>query len=78
MLAWLHQATASEREHLEALLKLVTRQGAANIVPIVHTFPLGKFAFVQVFIIAWLGALFTGSGNNKESYVTPFLFFKNF
>uniref|UniRef100_A0A8C5E749 Conserved oligomeric Golgi complex subunit 6 n=1 Tax=Gouania willdenowi TaxID=441366 RepID=A0A8C5E749_GOUWI len=27
MLAWLHQATASEMEHLEALLKLVTLQG---------------------------------------------------
>lgn len=27
MLAWLHQATASEKEHLEALLKLVTIQG---------------------------------------------------
>ncbi|TRY59115.1 hypothetical protein DNTS_009558, partial [Danionella cerebrum] len=27
MLAWLHQATASEREHLEALLKQVTLQG---------------------------------------------------
>lgn len=27
MLAWLHQATASEKEHLEALLKLVTTQG---------------------------------------------------
>ncbi|XP_006628258.1 conserved oligomeric Golgi complex subunit 6 [Lepisosteus oculatus] len=27
MLAWLHQATASEKEHLEALLKLVTMQG---------------------------------------------------
>uniref|UniRef100_A0A2K6Q289 Conserved oligomeric Golgi complex subunit 6 n=1 Tax=Rhinopithecus roxellana TaxID=61622 RepID=A0A2K6Q289_RHIRO len=27
MLAWLHQATASEKEHLEALLKHVTTQG---------------------------------------------------
>nr|XP_006010269.2 PREDICTED: conserved oligomeric Golgi complex subunit 6 [Latimeria chalumnae] len=27
MLAWLHQATASEKEHLETLLKLVTMQG---------------------------------------------------
>ncbi|XP_023377571.1 conserved oligomeric Golgi complex subunit 6 [Pteropus vampyrus] len=27
MLAWLHQATASEKEHLEALLKQVTSQG---------------------------------------------------
>lgn len=27
MLAWLHQATASEKEHLEALLKQVTVQG---------------------------------------------------
>uniref|UniRef100_A0A8C5LEC0 Conserved oligomeric Golgi complex subunit 6 n=1 Tax=Jaculus jaculus TaxID=51337 RepID=A0A8C5LEC0_JACJA len=27
MLAWLHQATASEKEHLEAVLKLVTAQG---------------------------------------------------
>lgn len=27
MLAWLHQATASEKEHLEALLKHVTQQG---------------------------------------------------
>uniref|UniRef100_A0A8B9NLY7 Conserved oligomeric Golgi complex subunit 6 n=1 Tax=Accipiter nisus TaxID=211598 RepID=A0A8B9NLY7_9AVES len=27
MLAWLHQATASEKEHLEAMLKLVTIQG---------------------------------------------------
>ncbi|XP_029458622.1 conserved oligomeric Golgi complex subunit 6 [Rhinatrema bivittatum] len=27
MLAWLHQATASEKEHLEALLKMVTIQG---------------------------------------------------
>ncbi|XP_043927591.1 conserved oligomeric Golgi complex subunit 6 isoform X1 [Protopterus annectens] len=27
MLAWLHQATASEKEHLEALLKLVNLQG---------------------------------------------------
>ncbi|MGH0124602.1 UNVERIFIED_CONTAM: hypothetical protein FKN15_056808 [Acipenser sinensis] len=27
MLAWLHQATASEKEHLEALLKQVTMQG---------------------------------------------------
>ncbi|OXB58951.1 hypothetical protein ASZ78_005772 [Callipepla squamata] len=27
MLAWLHQATASEKEHLEAILKLVTIQG---------------------------------------------------
>uniref|UniRef100_A0A8I6G9T5 Conserved oligomeric Golgi complex subunit 6 n=1 Tax=Rattus norvegicus TaxID=10116 RepID=A0A8I6G9T5_RAT len=27
MLAWLHQATASEKEHLEALLKHVTAQG---------------------------------------------------
>lgn len=27
MLAWLHQATASEKEHLEALLKQVTAQG---------------------------------------------------
>jgi len=28
MLAWLHQATASEKEHLEAMLKLVTIQGS--------------------------------------------------
>ena len=27
MLAWLHQATASEKEHLEALLKQVTARG---------------------------------------------------
>ncbi|XP_053140952.1 conserved oligomeric Golgi complex subunit 6 isoform X2 [Hemicordylus capensis] len=27
MLAWLHQATASEKEHLEALLKLITTEG---------------------------------------------------
>lgn len=27
MLAWLHQATASEKEHLEALLKQVALQG---------------------------------------------------
>ncbi|XP_054852884.1 conserved oligomeric Golgi complex subunit 6 isoform X1 [Eublepharis macularius] len=27
MLAWLHQATASEKEHLEAMLKLVTAEG---------------------------------------------------
>lgn len=27
MLAWLHQATASEKEHLEAMLKLVTIEG---------------------------------------------------
>uniref|UniRef100_A0A8C2UBJ3 Component of oligomeric golgi complex 6 n=1 Tax=Coturnix japonica TaxID=93934 RepID=A0A8C2UBJ3_COTJA len=27
MLAWLHQATASEKEHLEAILKLVTIEG---------------------------------------------------
>lgn len=27
MLAWLHQATASEKEHLEALLKQVIVQG---------------------------------------------------
>ncbi|XP_066495680.1 conserved oligomeric Golgi complex subunit 6 isoform X2 [Tiliqua scincoides] len=27
MLAWLHQATASEKEHLEALLKLITSEG---------------------------------------------------
>ncbi|KAJ6659214.1 hypothetical protein lerEdw1_019260 [Lerista edwardsae] len=27
MLAWLHQATASEKEHLEALLKLITSDG---------------------------------------------------
>lgn len=31
MLAWLHQATASEKEHLEALLKLVTAQGIIKI-----------------------------------------------
>ncbi len=30
MLAWLHQATASEKEHLEALLKQVTMQGTCN------------------------------------------------
>ncbi|XP_051934424.1 conserved oligomeric Golgi complex subunit 6 [Hippocampus zosterae] len=30
MLAWLHQATASEREHLEALLKRVTLQDAED------------------------------------------------
>ncbi|CAG12780.1 unnamed protein product, partial [Tetraodon nigroviridis] len=30
MLAWLHQATASEKEHLEALLKHVTQQGAED------------------------------------------------
>ncbi|XP_077396664.1 conserved oligomeric Golgi complex subunit 6 isoform X2 [Festucalex cinctus] len=30
MLAWLHQATASEREHLEALLKQVTLQGVED------------------------------------------------
>ena len=29
MLAWLHQATASEKEHLEALLKHVTTQGGS-------------------------------------------------
>ena len=27
MLAWLHQATASEKEHLDALLKQVTVRG---------------------------------------------------
>lgn len=31
MLAWLHQATASEREHLEALLKHVTHQGQQHL-----------------------------------------------
>uniref|UniRef100_A0A8B9GV40 Conserved oligomeric Golgi complex subunit 6 n=1 Tax=Astyanax mexicanus TaxID=7994 RepID=A0A8B9GV40_ASTMX len=30
MLAWLHQATASEKEHLEALLKQVTVQGVED------------------------------------------------
>ena len=30
MLAWLHQATASEKEHLEALLKQVTMQGVTH------------------------------------------------
>uniref|UniRef100_A0A674NC70 Conserved oligomeric Golgi complex subunit 6 n=1 Tax=Takifugu rubripes TaxID=31033 RepID=A0A674NC70_TAKRU len=30
MLAWLHQATASEREHLEALLKHVTHHGVED------------------------------------------------
>ncbi|XP_005736030.1 conserved oligomeric Golgi complex subunit 6 isoform X1 [Pundamilia nyererei] len=30
MLAWLHQATASEKEHLEALLKQVTLQGVED------------------------------------------------
>lgn len=35
MLAWLHQATASEKEHLEALLKQVTVQG--TILP-AHTY----------------------------------------
>ncbi|XP_078401396.1 conserved oligomeric Golgi complex subunit 6 isoform X1 [Cetorhinus maximus] len=30
MLAWLHQAAASEKEHLEALLKLVTMQGVED------------------------------------------------
>uniref|UniRef100_A0A4W4GVH2 Conserved oligomeric Golgi complex subunit 6 n=1 Tax=Electrophorus electricus TaxID=8005 RepID=A0A4W4GVH2_ELEEL len=30
MLAWLHQATASEKEHLEALLKQVTMPGVEN------------------------------------------------
>ncbi|KAG9348419.1 hypothetical protein JZ751_002154, partial [Albula glossodonta] len=30
MLAWLHQATASEKEHLEALLKQVTMQGSSK------------------------------------------------
>ncbi|KAL2096633.1 hypothetical protein ACEWY4_008781 [Coilia grayii] len=30
MLAWLHQATASEKEHLEALLKQVTIQGVED------------------------------------------------
>ncbi|XP_038673857.1 conserved oligomeric Golgi complex subunit 6 isoform X1 [Scyliorhinus canicula] len=30
MLAWLHQAAASEKEHLEALLKLVTIQGVED------------------------------------------------
>lgn len=30
MLAWLHQATASEKEHLEALLKLVNIQGVED------------------------------------------------
>ncbi|NXS21375.1 COG6 protein, partial [Mystacornis crossleyi] len=30
MLAWLHQATASEKEHLEAMLKLVTIQGSVE------------------------------------------------
>ncbi|KAM9811482.1 LOW QUALITY PROTEIN: conserved oligomeric Golgi complex subunit 6 [Syngnathus typhle] len=30
MLAWLHQASASEREHLEALLKQVTLQGVED------------------------------------------------
>uniref|UniRef100_A0A3Q3VJS7 Conserved oligomeric Golgi complex subunit 6 n=1 Tax=Mola mola TaxID=94237 RepID=A0A3Q3VJS7_MOLML len=30
MLAWLHQATASEKEHLEALLKHVTQQGVED------------------------------------------------
>lgn len=32
MLAWLHQATASEKEHLEALLKQVTVQGTCRSV----------------------------------------------
>ncbi|KAA8594016.1 hypothetical protein FQN60_004850 [Etheostoma spectabile] len=32
MLAWLHQATASEKEHLEALLKQVTLQGMISII----------------------------------------------
>ncbi|NXF39318.1 COG6 protein, partial [Nyctibius bracteatus] len=30
MLAWLHQATASEKEHLEAMLKLATIQGSVE------------------------------------------------
>ncbi|NXD70422.1 COG6 protein, partial [Eolophus roseicapillus] len=30
MLAWLHQATASEKEHLEAMLKLVTIEGSVE------------------------------------------------
>lgn len=32
MLAWLHQATASEKEHLEALLKHITIQGGSSVV----------------------------------------------
>lgn len=31
MLAWLHQATASEKEHLEALLKQVTLPGEIDL-----------------------------------------------
>lgn len=31
MLAWLHQATASEKEHLEALLKQVTLKGISTL-----------------------------------------------
>lgn len=31
MLAWLHQTTASEKEHLEALLKQTTGQGTLSV-----------------------------------------------
>jgi hypothetical protein len=37
MLAWLHQATASEKEHLEALLKQVTTQGRhTDVLMLIH------------------------------------------
>ncbi|XP_014681366.1 PREDICTED: conserved oligomeric Golgi complex subunit 6-like [Priapulus caudatus] len=32
MLAWLHQAAASECEHMQSLLKLVTKEGVADVV----------------------------------------------
>ena len=33
MLAWLHQATASEREHITALLKLCPQEGESFLTP---------------------------------------------
>lgn len=48
MLAWLHQATASEKEHLEALLKHVTQQGATTSFGS-FTFSLRMFALFAYF-----------------------------
>uniref|UniRef100_A0A8C2JXI4 Component of oligomeric golgi complex 6 n=1 Tax=Cyprinus carpio TaxID=7962 RepID=A0A8C2JXI4_CYPCA len=58
MLAWLHQATASEKEHLEALLKQVTVQGVEeNMQEVVGHITEGVCRPLKQVIIAKPGAV---------------------
>lgn len=74
MLAWLHQATASEREHLEALLKHVTQQGATSF----WSCAFNSIDFYKFLLFYCLGSNSSNS-NNEDSYdVTNILYFFKF